>query len=352
LFPAASPWPAPLVSDARHALKERTQYASGRAAWVVRRARRSIVRAVYQLPASKDVFLGLENGEVLCYRPGASDLVTVARESGPIWSIGAYGGDEYLAILSQAGPTRACLSIVSPSIGLRMLNYRHLPAEEPAWLCTHVEDRPSDLIGVCSGWTFHLFRGPELVAAQATLDLLSAGDVPVAAVMGPSELSPRQAWLLIFYPGRADWRGDRPMRASSSMVGLPWTPAAAADSPLAHPTLHAAWNGGHPLEVLGLDLQGVIRRTWFHPHSTSDPQTTCAWSGDGARFRAFARLRDNLVAGVTCKAVYWLRLGAAAQAGPQTSIDVANPVAAFALPANGELIVVDADCSLLRVAMS
>jgi hypothetical protein len=316
---------------------------------VLRRVRPSIVRAVYQLPASKDVFLGLENGEVLCYRPGASEVVTIAHEKGPILSLGSYGTDDYMTILSQAGPHRACLSIVSRSVGFRMLNYQHIVSDGPTWLCTHVEDRSSHLIGVCTSGRFHLYRGPELVMAQAAMDLENGGDVPHAAVMGPSDFSPRRAWLVALYPGRADYSPETPLQAVHAMIPLPWTPSRSGDSSLTHPLVQAVWNDGGPLEVLGLDVHGAIRLSRLWMKTTMDPQTVGVWPEQGERFQAFARIRGNFLAGISRKHIYWMRDGSAAQAGPRTSIGLANPVATFVLPASGELLIVEADCTLLRV---
>src|SRR5205823_6561511 len=69
LFPAESPWPVPLVNDAAHALRQPTRRAAADTTRVWRRIRNSTVRAVYQMPVSKEVFLGLENGEVVRYGP-------------------------------------------------------------------------------------------------------------------------------------------------------------------------------------------------------------------------------------------------------------------------------------------
>src|SRR5438270_12229637 len=115
LFPAESPWPAPLVNDAAHALRQVTRRSATGLTHVLRRIRSSTVRAVYQMPVSKEVFLGLQSGEVVCYRPGGSEVVTVAQEAGPILSIGAYGADEYLAVLCRTGPYDETLSLLSQS---------------------------------------------------------------------------------------------------------------------------------------------------------------------------------------------------------------------------------------------
>jgi tetratricopeptide (TPR) repeat protein len=349
LFPADSPWPVPVVRDAKYALHEsgRRTPSAARQGTSLRRVRPSVVRAVHQAPDGEEVFLGLENGEVLCYRPGRGEVITVAQERGPILSLASHGGDDYLAVLSRIAPHRVCLSILSRSIGFRMLNYQHVHVDEHAWLCTHVQDRSSHLIGVCDGRTFELFRAPELVNG-GSLDLIRDGEVAVAAVMGPVEGSSRHAWLLVLYPGGAQYHPDI-RGAISQNVDFPWVPTSCGADTLAHPVLHATSNNTEPLEVMGLDQRGGVRLSCFWPTFPTG-RTIGAWPEEDERFLAFARIRANHVAGVTRRGVHWLLvLPTAAQKSSMTPLSLTRPVAAFVLSASGELLIVEADCTLTRV---
>ncbi len=345
LFPVGSPWPAPLVRDAAHALRQTVGRVAAppRRVHVRRRTGPSIVRAAHQLPVSKEVFLGLENGEVLCYRPELGGTAVVAADLGPVRSIGSFGTDDALVVLSQAGPERLRLTLLSRANGFRVGNHQEIDSTAPAWLCTHVADRQGDLVGVCYGTSIWVYRVPDLVAHTT---LMLDGDRPAAAVMGPVSGSPRQAWLLAFYPSRAVYVRDVATPAQS-WFGLPWTPVA-DDGALAHPLLHAAWNDGDPLEVIGVGATGGAHRTRLRPDSTAAPESYGSWPGRGERFCACARIRTDRLAAVTRQAVHWLHTAHAVATTP-TPHELSWPVAAFALPATGELLVIDADGSLSRV---
>ncbi len=347
LFPATSPWPAPLVRDAALALEQasRQPTAVAGATWVRRRIRPSNVCAVHQLPASKEVFLGLESGEVLCYRPGAGDVFSIAQEKGPILSLGACGADEYLVVLSQAGPQRVSLAILARSAGFRMLNYQHLAIERSAWLCAHFEDQSSNVIGVYSDRSVCSYQAPDLVPRVGRLSPLD-DEEPVAVIMSSPRADSGAQCLLALYPSRAKWFSqDRTLNWSAA---LPWTPSAGSDA-LTQPMLHAVWNEEDRVEIVGLDAHGGLRLTRFRPGTAATPQTFSVWPGDDQRFCAFAQVRASLQAGVTRTAVHWLRGTSSKPAAPPTPIQTTEPVAAFALPATDELLIVEADCSLTRV---
>ena len=340
LFPAESPWPAPLVNDAAHALRPPTHRAAAGAAQVLRRVRNSTVRAVYQMPVSKEVFLGLENGEVVCYRPGGSDAITVAQEKGPILSIGAYGADQYLALLTDIGGGRARLSMLSRAAGFRMLTFQELTVGARPWLCTHVADQASNVIGVHWAEFFCLMRAPDLVPLQPLTRLAEEHVLAVIMVNAVSGLPPKPV-LFPLYPSRVEWFQESD--TTKWLAPMPWTlgPSGA----LAHPIVHAAWNGGDPLEIAGIDLNGILRLSRIRPGTTDAPTTISARPPVGEQFVAFARMHGDYLAGVTRKGVHWV--GGAVR--PPTPIRVGDPVAAFVLPAANELLIVEADCTLTRV---
>jgi hypothetical protein len=291
--------------------------------------------------------LGLENGEVICYRPGSGEVVTIAKEHGPILSLGSHCSDEYIAILSQAGPRRVCLSILARSNGYPMLNYQDIDTEGPAWLCGGFEDRSTRLAGVCVERAFQLYRVPELIAA-GSIHSSDPEAIPVGAVIGPTEGSSRGGGLLVFYPGWAEWF-PRATSEGSIKFAMPWAPACDGEDELAQPPLHAVWGNADPLEITGLASTGSIRTSRLRPGAAMPVEATIAWTGGDERFWAFTRIRADLLAGVSGKGVHWLRGGSAGRAAPMTPLRCARPVAAFTLPVAGEVLIVGADCTLTRV---
>jgi tetratricopeptide (TPR) repeat protein len=343
LFPPESAWPAPVVFDADRALRRGRIEApvTPKQPWLIRRVRPSTVRAAFQIPSSKEVFLGLENGEVLCFDPPSGQIATIALEKGPILSIGSYGFDDYLAVISGGGNRRVHLSILSRTTGFHLHTSTDLPGDrDDARLCRRVEDDSTDVIGVYSGRQYGIYRVPDLVP-QRPWGTFSDDEV-VAAIMGPNARVPSASWLLAIYPDRVEWHLYAPPGATTTP--LPWCPGVGGT--LAHPQIQAAWNAGDPLEILGLEANGNLHLTELRPSSTLAPRTVSARAD--ATFRTFARIRGSLVAGVTRTAIHWLRGPLLNSSGRPTPIQLTNPVAAFVLPAANELLLVDADCSLTR----
>jgi hypothetical protein len=344
LFPAESPWPAPLVHDAAYAMRQTSPRSTTAAAHVARRVRNSMVRAVYQMPVSKDVFVGLENGEVLCYRPSSGEVVTIAQLKGSIMSIGSYGADEYLAVLSTVADNDVSLTMLACSIGFRILTCRDsLGFHGPAWLCTGLADVVSHSIGIYGPHGSYALRAPDLVP-QAAWRALGPEDALAVVFASPAAGSQRGPFVL--FPSRIE--SYQETQTTDWCAPLPWT--LGQSDMLAHPMLHAAWNNGDPLEVLGIDTNGALRLSRLsrlRPWTSDTPKTISAWPPDGSRFEAFARLHGDRLAGVTRKAVHWV----GGRALAPTPIRLEHPVAAFVLPAANELLIVEADCTLTRVAI-
>jgi tetratricopeptide (TPR) repeat protein len=349
LFPADSPWPTPVVRDAEHAmgLATRPRVESDRTTGTLRRFRNSTVSAAYQLPVSKEVFLGLANGEVICYRPGTGDVVSVTQEKGPVLSLSACGADNYLVILSQPEPKRVTLAVRTRSTSYETLIYKSLTVDGSAWLCSPFANKSTNVVGIYAGRMYCVCRVPDLVARAPWKHL--ANEDATAAVLCAVPESPRGAWLLAFYPSRVEWYLDADTPAWST--ALPWTPSHGEGAALAQPLIQAVWDDSGPLEITGLDANGGLRQSLLRPAAPATPKTISAWPPDEGAFRAFARVRTFLTAGVTQTAVHWLRGTSMKPAAPPTPIRAANPVAAFVLPASDELLIVDADCSLLRVGI-
>src|SRR5260370_1127121 len=204
-----------------------------------RRAGPSIVRAVDQLPATKKIFLGLENGEVICIQPRTGEIVTVAQEPGPILSLSSVGADEYIAVLSQVSAQRICLSILAQAKGYRMLNHYIIATDEPAWLCSSILNDPIRLLGVCVGRNIHIYRAPELVALRSFTSP-QTDDYPAAALICDTDHQPRGAVAVVLYPSHAEFHSAEQQEIPIPMP-LSWFPASDGVEGLRHPPLNAVW---------------------------------------------------------------------------------------------------------------
>jgi hypothetical protein len=210
----------------------------------------------------------------------------------------------------------------------------------------HIDDRSSHLIGVCVGRTIQLYRAPELIACGSIASLNTVGS-PAAAVIGWADRSSRGGGLLVFYPGLAECYPDANAEGFLACL-MAWTPACSEDDDLAHPLVHVALNGGDsPMEVLGLDAHGGIRLCRLRLASAAAPEMV-SWPAPNEPFLACARIDGNRVAGVTRTGIHWLHRSAP-HAVSVTPLRLSRPVAAFVLPVAGDLLIVDADCSLTRV---
>jgi hypothetical protein len=104
------------------------------------------------------------------------------------------------------------------------------------------------------------------------------------------------------------------------------------------------------MEVVGVDADGGLHVSRIWPSSTVPPETISAWPAEGDRYRAVARRHGtHLLAGVAHRGIHWLRGKPSNQPVSATPLTLENPVAAFAMPASGELLIVEGDVSLVRV---
>jgi tetratricopeptide (TPR) repeat protein len=344
-FSTPSVWPVPLTGDAQFALAERRRKPPVQPQYQTVQAGKSIVTAVCQMPLPNQVFLGCENGEVLSFNPATSEVHVLTRENGPILSLQVDASKTYVVILSQMGPSKVCVRLVSRTVGYRSINHTQLDVIGPAFLAAPAVNGTPDQVIVCNGANAVWLKLPNLIAQ--TLPLSNNDDGPSAVICGlriPEE--PALTWLLTISDYRADfhlgypWSGQPTTFTTSRMFGLN------EDNTLNQIPLHAVLLANERIEVTGIDMQGSLIRAFFHfdrKHVVTAPYHPLGKD----RYTAFACVRTDLLAGVHIKGVDWWT--PASKHPRQTKLPLKNPIAALALPEAHELLIVESDGLLTRV---
>ena len=111
MFPSGE-WPANLVGDADFARKEthrrwrrpQPSVASSAPSLLIGTERQGtvpIIRAVFQVSGSEEVFLGFESGEIACFQPGAGTVTYLETQPGPIQNLTVNRDGNLLVVLSR-----------------------------------------------------------------------------------------------------------------------------------------------------------------------------------------------------------------------------------------------------------
>ncbi len=350
LFPAG-PWPAPLLRDAEYAVKEARKPAA-RPAWRTLAAGSSHVTAVCQVPATGEVFLGFEDGELVCYRPQLGDVRTIARDNGAVLSLAADETGATLAVLRQTGLDQMRLALLGRSAGFQMLNHYYLNTADRVWLCPPEQLGLGNHLVVGIGREYRLYRFPSLVCIGSFSSTQFEG-IPVACVfcVPPRGENADEMILSFFEEGQVEiWFNDR--FTSDPVVGdyswdspvllrFSWTPGLTRESSLRQPLLHLAREDG--LQITGLDARGNLHRTRI-ALATRSVETTSFYPLGPSPYRAFAVLHAGRLAAIHEQGVDWCT--AAGQRPRQTHLPLPNPVAAFPQGGGSELLVISADGTL------
>jgi hypothetical protein len=308
----------------------------------------SRVTAVGQLPVGNQIFLGFENGEVISFHPASGGIHVLARESGPILSLVVDASKTYLVILSQMAPDKVCLRVISRELGFRMIDYYWLTVIEPARLAACALSCMTDFAVLCHGNSYRLFALPNLVGASS-IPYGPSEEVPEIVIHG--RLDAKNLWMLAIYDRRAELlTGHPPRRTVQSYTYTPlWVPGVNQESTLAQVPLHAVLLDTGNLELAGIDSNGSLQRSMLSFKNISI-KTTSFHPVGAERYRAFACVRSELMAGVHAHGVDWWTPSRVRPV--QTKVPLNNPIAAFPLPETRELLIIGAEGWLTRVPVA
>ena len=346
-FNSPSVWPVPLVGDAHHALSEaRKPPRSTPVTYHTVQAGRSTVTAVCQMPLSGQVILGFENGEVVLFEPTTNGVHELTRESGPILSLVMDEQRKYLVILSQLGPDKVCVRALSRDLGFRMMSYHLQNVDGPAQLALAATPSHSQYAVLCNNdGECHYYTLPNLICVRTI-----AFDQPgVLHVIVHGTLDARQSswWILAISGDYSELFMERERPSQKLGNILWWVPTLGEGSTLLQIPVWASLLDDGMLQLHGLDQNGNLCRSTIRLPIGSATERWILHSPRNERYRAFACVRGDLIAGVHVKGVDWWT--PAHKQPAQTTLTLKNPIAAFALPNSRELLIVESGGLLTRV---
>jgi hypothetical protein len=349
-------WEPAVVSDAafalKTALKQPRAEVSRSAEQPVERIKvgEANVTAACHAPHTGEIFIGLENRGIACFRPSSGEVQMIrdgflttflATDETAKW-LGAFrwieGGQREVAWFSKTA-----------AAGYQLYSQRQPQCTEASWLAPTIATWKGGE-PICGFWDGHQF-------SCCRLDLIPVVQLPPF----PSESIPSMSFLfssfgfssqplfgVVFVVGNRLWWSAEGKRAYSGK-SLGWTPRIPETC-----SLHSAplsWIQLDPvrLELAGLDDEGSLHWSRIDCHAPSLPaQTNVAARPEG--YLAAAIVRSGLVAGVSRSRIDWLRCGTKNFTTLSTTrVAMSGAVACFPSHATQEVIVVCRDGTLVRV---
>jgi tetratricopeptide (TPR) repeat protein len=348
-------WPAATVSDANHAVAEATRprpeaSPSSRKAphasrfWVGA----GLVRAVCAADVSGEVFVGLERGDVYGYRPGRSEVISVAAHDLPVAALAASTDGSHLVILRAHPSGRGAISSYArqPDGCYRLLLGMSLGDLTEPWLTSILTTEVESLVGFWDGRLLHLLAVASLTS-WGSLPLSGPESPPAGALLLNSDHGEEGEFTVLAHDGR-QWSSFDPWGGVRHPTRMKWRPALSHGSPLRSPLL--SWSGRAPgdLELCGIGERGSIQWGMFRDGVLASQNST--WGVDEPGYRAATIVRHGLVAGVATSRIEWLRCGNSKfHLWRSTDLDLSSAVACFAARQTDELIVICKDGMIVRV---
>jgi hypothetical protein len=197
-----------------------------------------------------------------------------------------------------------------------------------------------NLVGLQSCYVGRLEEVAEVVV-HGTFDQRQSTWWVLAIVDGRCRLLPEKARYSAESGSQTQGGSQREGEAS-----LGWIPGVCNGSTLMQVPLQAVLLDPDTLEIAGLDIIGRLCRTFLH-FEGGGADVTHFYPIGGERYRAFACVRGDLMAGVHAKGIDWWTPERVRPV--QTKLALKNPVAAFALPDARELLIVESDGLLTHV---
>jgi hypothetical protein len=350
VFPATSPWPAPILRDAEFAIGarvvQRTKHVEPPVAtWLAP----STVRAVCQMPYTSDLFLGFENGLVVRYRVSTGERQTVLKESGRIVGLACDRLESTLIVLIELGD-RYEVAVASRTNTDRTSEFRpqhkwSRPRHGDVCLLANAHVLIDDLIfGVRNGPEIHFFR-TDNPSWHMTLPTAFA-EPPRGGLLGrmhPNHPNILGFWCLLTFSHSAIYYRDVANDTEASFeFEVPFGPVNPSRNTLAQPPIAAIVTGPGTLLAGWLNEHGEVIQLPLPPDPLAIPRV----KDDATRFPQ-PGLEGSFTKSRTTDATLWDVL----QANARFREWFPNPIAAFSVKSNNEILVVDANGSVTRMPL-
>jgi tetratricopeptide (TPR) repeat protein len=348
-------WSPAQVSDAQYALRRASKQPRETAPpapdymQIAIAAQVQKVTAVCQAAESGDLFLGFESGEIVCFRPRSSEVVTVTNVRGPVLGLSATGKGDAVLVLTHWREHFAIKSLINKGLVRRMsyemAGMNTLSDEEAPALGSGLWGDAQRFRGsVLSQSGAQFFDGPLLLSS----DRLGMRHVSACHFCATGDSSPGFVlmWGAEFtYFAGSPSAGQYTTKGSTDGSG--WNPKARKG--LSHPLL--SWLDVPPehIQVAGIVEVGTLYVSDIRNGPTAQLNVlTKAWSEHPVL--AAALVREDIVAALTTKALCWLRFTPGGLVLlKRAHIRLTSAVACFGNPHGKEVLVVCADGTIVRV---
>jgi hypothetical protein len=305
------------------------------------------VTAVASAPATGEVFLGFETGEVYAFRPDRSETVLVSEAPLPVASLATDDRGACLVVLRGLGPGFA--GIISslerrPDGAYRnLLGYRTSELTEP-WLTPVARHSEGTVFSFWEGEDLLVMSATSLTVARRLRALVSDGAPSWALILDTEDVASSILW----HNGPEWFLSDAERKVSAT--GLHWRPERGEGSSLrSTPVSWASFAPGN-LDLAGLGEFGTLH--WGRLEGGELVAKNTLPSPTEGGYLAAAVVRDGLVAGVTRDRIEWLRCGPSKfQLWRASVLAIPSAVACFPSRPTRELVVVTRDGSVARVAI-
>lgn len=347
-------WAAPVVSDAhyafRAAVKDSAKDLTLRATKGPRLGN-GTVTAIASAPASGDLFVAFDSGDLVCFRPALNETRFVKAGWNPLEVVSLAvdpQGDFLLTLQVEDGAAQLSGYVRRPNGSFAL--QQHTSYTSPAaWLCPLLL-RANGIVrvGVFGGGDLCILDWPSL-ATLGPLDTWG-NEAGFGALLIPGfGIRADSIRVLHWYSGSASFY-DLPNRQGQN-VTIGWNLGKLRESPAQ--SIPLAWlQAGNTLELAGINDDGALHWSRLTQAADKLEETARCTATPDEGYRAAAIVRPGLVAGVTRTGVNWLRGGQRFLQVAQNPVETGSRViAAFASLPTQELLLVCADGLIERLAV-
>jgi hypothetical protein len=347
LLGAGGAFAAPVVSDARfavNALVRQPDRERRPRAWNIVNLGMGHVTATCAAAATGEVFVGFDTGQVVCFRPSASTVVTLTAGANlPVIGMTCDATGAVVVVQSIVRDTPRGSDGPSDEAWTTVYHSRNAGWESAPGRALYVLGRGvcrDDVDWLWCGWDEYedlfLIR-PGTAAHWVKLDSFLRGRVPASVAL----LQDEGVICAVFAAGSLWYHRIRfysPILATFFETHLGWTP----QSPV-------SWLRGDDLELAALGAEGAVHWSRLKFGDVGLKATATLSAADG--YKAATLVRPGLVAAVGGGCIDWLRAGRNFQQTNRTVLDLGRVVACHASLPTSELLMVTADGRLHRVPL-
>jgi hypothetical protein len=345
----SSKWGATLVSDAAYAVKAAPRKVQplvhGPVTRIAIAARVKVVTAVCQAPATGEIFLSFQSGEVFRFRPLWGEVTPITNEPAPVTSLATDVEGEELVILrpNAAAPGSVRLSRYTGSASWHRTISQLVQTTGDPWLCALLAQ---DRVGLWNGTEFLWLSTTSLLTTNRRV---FDAELTAALALPPAESTAADPALMAFEAGELVHHAELPQRRRSTWT-VNWAPTLPADSSLQWPTLSWLCKGPEAIELAGIGPEGSVYWSDVEFQNGLMARVATRAATGPEPFRAVTIVRAGLLAAVTGSTVQWLRRSAEQfQVAAVSKHSLPPPVACYPHYRGKELIVICNEGTVARV---